>query len=95
MTVLIDDPIWRHRGRLWSHLVSDESLDELHGFAEAAGIPIRGFHGDHYDVPQEYYQAMVDLGAVPTPSRELVRRLRGAGLRLSPAQRRALDAEGD
>jgi len=89
MAVLIDDPIWHHRDRLWSHLVSDESLAELHRFAEAAGIPRRGFHGDHYDVPQEYYDTMVGLGAIPTPSRELVRRLRAAGLRLSPAQRRA------
>ena len=78
MAVLIDDPMWHHRGRVWSHLVSDESLDELHRFAEAAGIPRRGFHGDHYDVPQEYYDEMVALGAVPTPSRELVRRLRAA-----------------
>lgn len=89
MTVLIDEPRWQLHGRLWAHLVSDTSLEELHGFAEAAGIPRRGFHGDHYDVPQEYYDEMVALGAVPTPSRELVRRLRAAGLRLTPGQRRA------
>lgn len=91
MAVLIDDPIWHQHGRVWSHLVSDTSLDELHQFAEAVGIPRRGFHGDHYDVPQEYYDEMVARGAIPTPSRELVRRLRAAGLRLSPAQRRAVD----
>ncbi len=89
MTVLIDEPRWSFKDRVWSHLVSDASLDELHAFAARAGIPERGFHGDHYDVPQEYYDEMVALGAVPTPSRELVRRLRDAGLRLSPAQRRA------
>lgn len=89
MAVLIDEPRWRFKGRLWAHLVSDTSYDELHQFAQAAGIPRRGFHGDHYDIPQEYYDEMVQRGAVPTPSRELVRRLRGAGLRLSPAQRRA------
>lgn len=89
MTVLIDEPRWHLHGRTWSHLVSDESLDELHTFAAAVGIPRRGFHGDHYDVPEEYYDEMVARGAVPTPSRELVRRLRAAGLRLSPAQRRA------
>lgn len=91
MAVLIDEPRWHLHGRTWSHLVSDHSLGELHSFAEAAGIPRRGFHGDHYDVPEEYYETMVELGAVPTPSRELVRRLRAAGLRLSPAQRRAAD----
>ncbi len=89
MTVLIDEPRWQLHGRTWSHLVSDESLDELHEFAERLGIPRRGFHGDHYDVPEEYYSQMVESGAVPTPSRELVRRLRAAGLRLSPKERRA------
>ncbi len=89
MTLLIDEPRWWFDGRVWSHLVSDESLDELHDFAQQLGIPRRGFHGDHYDVPEEYYQHVVESGAVPTPSRELVRRLRAAGLRLTPAQRRA------
>lgn len=91
VAVLIDEPRWHFKGRLWAHLVSDESLEELHAFADAAGIPRRGFHGDHYDVPQEYFDEMVNLGAQPTPSRELVRRLRAAGLRMSPAQRRATD----
>lgn len=91
VAVLIDEPRWHFKGRLWAHLVSDESLEELHAFADAAGIPRRGFHGDHYDVPQEYVDEMVSLGAQPTPSRELVRRLRAAGLRMSPAQRRAAD----
>jgi hypothetical protein len=90
MTVLIDEPRWQHRGRTWSHMVSDTSLQELHEFAEALGIPRRGFHGDHYDVPQEWYDAMVSAGAVPTPSRELVRRLRASGLRLTPGQRRSV-----
>lgn len=89
MTVRIDEPRWHHRGRVWCHLVSDESLDELHAFAAMVGIPRRGFHGDHYDVPEEYYGEMVEHGAVPTPSRDIVRALRAAGLRLTPAQRRA------
>jgi hypothetical protein len=88
VTVLIDEPLWWFRGQKWSHLVSDTSLDELHQFADAAGIPRRGFHGDHYDVPEEYYGELVVAGAVATPSRELVRRLRAAGLRLSAAERR-------
>jgi hypothetical protein len=89
MAVLIDDPIWWFKGRRWSHLVSDVSYDELHDFAQAAGIPRRGFQGDHYDVPEEYFEELIDAGAVPTSSRELLRRLRGAGLRLSPVERRA------
>lgn len=84
--------MWWFRERRWSHLVSDTSLDELHTFADAAGIPRRGFQGDHYDVPEEYYAQLVAAGAQPTASRELVRRLRVAGLRLSPAERRASTA---
>jgi hypothetical protein len=81
MTVLIDEPIWWFRDRRWSHLVSDVSLDELHDFAGRVGIPERGFHGDHYDVPEEYYAELVAAGAEPTRGRELVRRLKAAGLR--------------
>jgi Protein of unknown function (DUF4031) len=89
VAVLIDEPMWWFREMRWSHLVSDTSFDELHAFAAAAGIPRRAFQGDHYDVPEEYYLELIAAGAVATPSRELVRRLRAAGLRMSPAQRRA------
>ncbi len=88
MAVLIDEPLWWFRGRRWSHLVSDTSLEELHAFADAMEIPRRGFQGDHYDVPEEFYSTLVTAGAVPTPSRDLLRRLKAAGLRLSTAQRR-------
>ena len=81
MTILIDPPLVPSRGRLWSHLASDTSYDELHEFAGRLGIPERGFDRDHYDVPAEYYDAMVAAGAVPVRSRELVSRLLAAGLR--------------
>lgn len=89
MTVLIDEARWWHRGRRWCHLVSDESLDELHDFASGLGISRRGFQGDHYDIPEEHRDEVIAAGATVVESRELVRRLRAAGLRLSPAQRRA------
>ena len=89
VAVLIDEPIWWFKGRRWSHLVSDQSYDELHEFADRAGIPRRGFQGDHYDVPEEYFDELVEAGAQLTSSRELLRRLRAAGLRLTPEQRRA------
>lgn len=89
MAILIDEARWWWRGRRWCHLVSDVSYDELHEFANRVGIPRGGFQGDHYDVPEEYRGGLIDAGAVPVESRELVRRLRGAGLRLSPAERRA------
>lgn len=89
MAVLVDEPIWWHKGRRWSHLVSDVSYDELHEFAERAGIPRRGFHGDHYDVPEEWFEDLLKAGAALTSSRELLRRLRARGLRVTPAERRA------
>jgi hypothetical protein len=81
VVVLIDPPGWPAHGRLWSHLASDATLEELHAFARRTGLPERGFEGDHYDVPEERYAAMVAAGAVPVPSRELVRRLQRSGLR--------------
>jgi muramoyltetrapeptide carboxypeptidase len=49
--VLIDPPNAAGHGRLWSHLASDTSFEELHEFARGLGIPERGFDRDHYDVP--------------------------------------------
>lgn len=81
MTVLIDRPIWPGRGRMWSHLVSDVSYDELHEFARRLGVPERAFDRDHYDVPAEVYDRAVALGAEPVGGKELVSRLIAAGLR--------------
>ncbi|WP_042412913.1 DUF4031 domain-containing protein [Streptacidiphilus anmyonensis] len=79
--ILIDPPTWPGHGRLWSHLVSDASYDELHAFARLLGVPERGFERDHYDVPERLYAQAVELGAVPVRSREIVARLSAAGLR--------------
>lgn len=90
MSVMIDPPSVPWRGRLWSHLASDTSFEELHAFATSLDIPPRGFDGDHYDVPEEFYDAVVAAGAEPVRSRELVRRLTAAGLRRrKPRSRRA------
>ena len=72
--------------------MSDHDLDELHAFAGGLGIPRRAFQGDHYDVPEEHRDEVIASGAIEVPSRELVRRLRAAGLRITPAQRRAASA---
>ena len=92
--ILIDEPRWWHRGRRWCHLVSDESYAELHEFVAALGIPRSAFQGDHYDIPEEYRAGVIAAGARVVESRELVRRLRAAGLRLSPARRRAEQVAG-
>ncbi|MFD0415721.1 DUF4031 domain-containing protein [Streptomyces sp. NPDC127108] len=81
MTLYIDPPVWPGHGRLWSHLVSDESYEELHAFAERIGVPERAFERDHYDLPAHRYEDAVRAGAVAVGSKELVRRLTDAGLR--------------
>ena len=88
MVVYVDPPLWPRHGRVWGHLVSDTSLDELHRVARAVGIPERGFDLDHYDVPTDLYPRLRELGVVEIDSRELVRRLRASGLRVTAAQRR-------
>ncbi len=79
--ILVDAPLWPAHGRLWSHLVSDVSYDELHVFAEMLGAPRRAFDRDHYDIPASRFQPAIWLGASLQSSRELAARLRAAGLR--------------
>jgi len=79
--ILVDEPRWPAHGRMWSHLVSDRSYEELHAFAEMLGAPRRGFERDHYDVPAERVPIAVWLGARSVPSKEIVARLVAAGLR--------------
>lgn len=81
MAILVDAAIWPHRGRRWAHLVSDVSLDELHGFAAELGLRREWFQGDHYDVPSEVRERAIEQGARAVSSGELVRRLRASGLR--------------
>lgn len=89
MTVLIDQPRWPAHDTLWSHLVSDASLEELHGFAASVGLPLRAFDLDHYDVPEHRYAELVAAGAQPVSNRELVKRLESSGLRVPQRERRA------
>lgn len=93
MAVLIDEPIWPAHGRLWGHLVSDTSLDELHAFAAAAGIPRRGFDHDHYDYPEERREVLIAQGAVAVSGKELVARLSAAGLRVSQRVKRGMQGD--
>jgi hypothetical protein len=79
--LFVDQPRWPAHGRLWAHLISDVSLAELHAFAELLGVPRRGFERDHYDIPDELVPVAVWMGAQLVPSRVIVRRLVGSGLR--------------
>ncbi|MCZ9883067.1 DUF4031 domain-containing protein [Arthrobacter sp. B2a2-09] len=87
MAVYVDPPLWPAHGTVFSHLVSDTSLEELHAFAEAAGIPERAFDGDHYDVPERRYRDLLSAGAIPVEARILVRKLIASGLRIPARQR--------
>jgi hypothetical protein len=86
--ILIDPPLWPARGRVWSHMVSDVSYEELHAFAAGLGMPVRAFDRDHYDVPSELYEAAVSQGAEAVGCQELLLRLTRAGLRRRKAVRR-------
>ena len=86
MAILVDDCIWPWRDRLWCHMVSDTSLDELHAFARWIGIPMRAFGGDHYDITEEIRGVAVQEGAIEVSAREVILALRAAGLR-TPRQR--------
>lgn len=88
MAVLVDRALWPAHGRLWAHLVSDANLAELHAFAQAQGIPPRGFDRDHYDVPEERVAELIAAGAEPVGSHELVHRLIASGLRVTARMRR-------
>ncbi len=88
MAILVDRPIWPFDKRLWSHLVSDSSFDELHEFASRLGVPRKAFQGDHYDIPAELFGQAIRLGAKLVDPRDLVGSLKRAGLRLPPKLRR-------
>lgn len=85
----MDPAVWPWRGELWAHLVSDVSYDELHAFAASLGVPRRAFQGDHYDIPASLRGRALELGAQPVRARELLTRLKQAGLRRAAPARRA------
>jgi hypothetical protein len=87
MTILVDKAIWPWRGRRWAHLVSDTGYDELHAFAAGLGLRRMAFQGDHYDVPAEVRVRALALGAEAVGGRDLLGRLKAAGLRLPPGHR--------
>ena len=89
MAILVDSAIWPAHDRLWCHLISDTSVEELHAFARELGIPERGFEGDHYDIPDEYRDLAIAKGAIPVTAREIVTALYASGQRQRPSLRHA------
>lgn len=62
-------------------MISDESLMELHLFAENLGLERRMFQGDHYDIDTLLREKAILLGARPVDFRDIAKALRNAGLR--------------
>ena len=87
MSIYIDPPTWPAHGTVFSHLISDVSLAELHEFAAAAGISERAFDRDHYDVPAHLYNELVRAGAKELSGAELTRTLIASGLRIPLKER--------
>ncbi|MBE2997458.1 DUF4031 domain-containing protein [Nocardiopsis sp. HNM0947] len=82
MSIIVDTPLWPGpRGWLFAHLASDRSYEELHTFARHLGLDPRAFDRDHYDLPEHLHTRALELGAEHVSPRELVTRLRAAGLR--------------
>jgi len=90
MTVYVDDAVTVWRGERWAHLMAD-TLDELHLFAAALGLPRRAFQnktsGAHYDVTSTLRDEAIALGAVAI-SRHDDRALVRAVIRNAKAQGR-------
>lgn len=87
MSIYIDPPVWPAHGTVFSHLISDASLAELHEFAAAAGVSERAFDRDHYDVPAHLYDELVQAGAIELSGSELTRTLIASGLRIPLKER--------
>lgn len=87
MSIYIDPPTWPAHGTVFSHLISDASLAELHEFAAAAGISERAFDRDHYDVPAHLYRDLVRAGAKELSGAQLTRTLIASGLRIPLKER--------
>ncbi|MGO4957354.1 DUF4031 domain-containing protein [Luteococcus sp. Sow4_B9] len=85
--LLVDSPRWPAHGSVYGHLVSDANLWELHEGARAAGLDVRAFDHDHYDLRVDRLGAALAAGAVQVDERDLVDRLRAVGLRILPHQK--------
>ena len=87
MSIYIDPPTWPAHGTVFSHLISDASLAELHEFAATASISERAFDRDHYDVPAHLYEDLVRAGAKELSGAQLTRTLIASGLRIPLKER--------
>lgn len=86
--ILLDNPRWPAHGTLFGHLVTTTDLWDLHEFAQGIGLSVWAFDHDHYDLPQHKVPAALEHGAQLVPEKELVSRIRDAGLRVRNRERK-------
>jgi hypothetical protein len=75
--MILVDPIRRHQSGEWCHMVSDESLEELHEFAATIGLRRKAFQctsRPHYDLRPSKRRLAVSMGAQEVGMRDLVNR---------------------
>lgn len=92
--LFIDSPLLRRvrSGELreTAHLVSDHSLDELHGFVAGLGGTRRGFHDKpgqpHYDLIEPWISRAIAAGARPVARREIILALQRLAARRAEAR---------
>jgi Protein of unknown function (DUF4031) len=75
--MILVDPIRRHQSGEWCHMVSDESVEELHEFAATIGLKRKSFQGasrPHYDLRPSKRRLALSMGAQEVGMRDLVRR---------------------
>lgn len=79
MTVYVDNARGRlqygRRVMVMCHMGAD-TPEELHAMAEAIGMKLKWFQGDHYDVSLTRRAHAVKLGAVEITVREMVTKIR-------------------
>ena len=87
--ILIDPPDVPRHGRMWSHLASDTSYDELHVFAASARHPgCAASTATTTTCRPSSTTQVVAAGAVPVSSRELVARWSAPGCAAARTRRR-------
>ena len=83
--MILVDSIRRYPSGSWCHMVTDSSLQELHGFARRLGLLRERFQEHsrvpHYDLRPEMRERALTLGAEAVGSKELFTRGRQAFLR--------------
>ena len=66
--IYVDQPVFKFRAKLWCHMTSDTSQEELHKFAQKIGLRRQWFqHGNkptwHYDLSPLFRARAVANGA--------------------------------